>query len=106
MPSIDNLVAAVQATELWDSLCGQFLNTSKCELFASNGRLRNALKTAFPQMKLVEVVNIWGAHIQTTKKNVGLFPPAKLQNALRDCEAIRALPCGSYQLQARSDSGY
>ena len=91
--SIDGLVAAVRATELWDSLCGQFLNVGKCELFATSGPLRKALKAAFPQMKLVEVVNILGAHVQTTKKNVGNFPAAKLQAALRDCEAIRALPC-------------
>ena len=92
-PSIDGLVAAVRATELWDSLCGQFLNVGKCELFATSGPLRKALKAALPQMKLVEVVNILGAHVQTTKKNVGNFPVAKLQSALRDCEAIRALPC-------------
>lgn len=42
-------------------------------------------------MRLVEVVNILGAHVQTTKKNVGNFPLTKLQAALRDCEAIRAL---------------
>ena len=35
LPSIDQLVAAVRATELWDQLCGQFLNASKCELFAT-----------------------------------------------------------------------
>ena len=33
--SIDGLIAAVRATELWDSLCGQFLNVGKCELFAT-----------------------------------------------------------------------
>ena len=95
--TIDGLVAAVRATELWDSLCGQFLNTSKCEIFATSSSLRKALKQAFPQMKLVEVVNILGAFVQTTKKNVGSFPVAKLQNALRDCESIRALPCDSYK---------
>ena len=94
---IDGLVAAVRATELWDSLCGQFLNTSKCEIFATTPELRKALKKAFPQMKLVEVVNILGAFVQTTHKNVGSFPVNKLQTALRDCEAIRALPCDSYK---------
>ena len=93
MPSIDSLVAAVRATELWDSLCGQFLNAGKCELFASHAPLRKALKQAFPQMRLVEVVNILGAFVQTTRKNVGCFPVVKLQAALRDCEAIRSLPC-------------
>ena len=39
LPSIANLVAAVRATELWDSLCGQFLNASKCEVFATTGEL-------------------------------------------------------------------
>ena len=95
LPSTANLVAAVRATELWDSLCGQFLNASKCEAFATSGVLRHQLKAAFPQMKVVEVVNILGAFIQTTKKNVGNFPSAKIQSALRDCEAIRALPCDS-----------
>ena len=95
LPSIDNLVAAVRATELWDSICGQFLNASQCELFATTGPLRKALKHAFPSMRLVEVVNILGAHVQTTWKHVGCFPPGKLQSALRDCEAIRALPCDS-----------
>ena len=47
--TIDGLVAAVRATELWDSLCGQFLNTSKCEIFATSSSLRKALKQAFPQ---------------------------------------------------------
>ena len=93
LPSIDNLVAAVRATELWDSLCGQFLNASKCELFATSAVLRKALKAAFPQMRLVEVVNVLGAYVQTTRKNVGNFPLAKLQTALRDCAAIRTLPC-------------
>ena len=101
LPSIDRLVAAVRATELWDSLRGQFLNASKCEIFASNGSLRKAMKQAFPQMKLVEVVNILGAFVQTTKKNVGSSPPSKLQTALRDCEAIRALPCDSYTRRAQ-----
>ena len=51
-------------------------------------------------MRLVEVVNILGAHVQTTRKHVGNFPTAKLQAALRDCEAIRALPCdGSARAQ-------
>ena len=50
LPSIANLVAAVRATELWDSLRGQFLNASKCELFATTGELQKALKQAFPQM--------------------------------------------------------
>ena len=95
LPSIDGLVAAVKATELWDSLCGQFLNSSKCEMFATSGPLRRALKHAFPQMRLVEVVNILGAYVQSTKKNAGMFPPGKLQSALRDCEAIRSLPCDS-----------
>ena len=95
LPSIDNLVAAVRATELWDSICGQFLNASKRELFATTGPLRKALKQAFPSMRLVEVVNILGAHAQTTLKHAGSFPPGKLQSALRDCEAIRALPCNS-----------
>ena len=94
---IDHLVAAVKATELWDSLCGQFLNAGKRELFATNGEQRRALRHAFPQMKLVEVVNILGAHVQTTRKNVGLFPMSTLQGALRDCEAIRSLPCDSYK---------
>ena len=99
LPSIDNLVAAVRATELWDTLCGQFLNAGKCELFAATAELRKALKRAFPQMRLVEVVNILGAHVQTIK-NVGNFPLTKLQAALRDCEAIRALPCdGSKRAQ-------
>ena len=96
LPSIANLVAAVRATELWDSLCGQFLNAGKCEIFATTADLRKALKTALPQMRLVEVVNILGAHVQTTRKNVGSFPLTKLQAALRDCEAIRALPCDAY----------
>ena len=95
LPSIDNLVAAVRATELWDSICGQFLNASKCEIFATTGPLREALRRAFPSMRLIEVVNILGAHVQTTLKNAGSFPPGKLQSALRDCEAIRALPCNS-----------
>lgn len=95
--SIDHLVAAVKATELWDGLCGQFLNAGKCEIFATNGPLRRALKQAFPQMKLVETVNILGAFVQTTKKNAGNFPVSKIQTALRDCEAIRALPCDSYK---------
>ena len=95
--NIDNLVAAVKATELWDTLCGQFLNAGKCELFATNGEQRRALRLAFPQMKLVEVVNILGAHVQTTKKNVCQFPLSTLQGALRDCEAIRSLPCDSYK---------
>ena len=95
LPTIDALVAAVQATKLWDSLCGQFLNSSQCEMFATTGSLRRALKHAFPQMRLVEVVNILGAHVQSTKKNAGLFPLGKLQSALRDCEAIRTLPCDS-----------
>ena len=38
--TLDNLVAAVRATELWDSLSGQFLNSSKCELFATSSTLR------------------------------------------------------------------
>ena len=97
LPSIDKLVAAVRATELWDSLCGQFLNASKCEIFASSSGLRQQLRLAFPTMKVVEVVNILGAHVQTTKKNVGNFPTAKIQAALRDCESIRSLPCDSYK---------
>ena len=103
LPSIDSLVAAVRATELWDSLCGQFLNAGKRELFASSAPLRRALKHAFPQMRLVEVVNILGAHVQTTRKNVGSLPVTKLQTALRDCEAIRSLPCdGSKRAQILS----
>ena len=93
LPSINNLVAAARATELWDSICGQFLNTSKCEIFATSGPLRKALKLAFPSMRLVESVNILGAHVQTTCKNAGSFPVNKVHAALRDCEAIRALPC-------------
>ena len=96
-PSISGLVSAVKATELWDSLCGQFLNASKCEIFATTPDLRRALKAAFPDMRLVEVVNILGAHVQTTRKNVGSFPANKIQAALRDCEAIRALPCDGYK---------
>ena len=34
LPCIDCLVAAVRATELWDGLCGQFLNAGKCDFFA------------------------------------------------------------------------
>ena len=97
LPSIDKLVAAVRATELWDLLCGQFLNAGKCEIFATTGTLRQMLKPAFPQMKVAEVVNILGGHIQTTKRNVGTFPPSKLQAALRDCESIRSLPCDGYK---------
>ena len=48
-------------------------------------------------MRLVEVVNILGAHVQTTRKNFGSFPLTKLQAALRDCEAIGALPCDAYK---------
>ena len=95
--SIDGLIDAVRVTELWDSLCGQFLNANKCELFATTGPMRKALRQAFPQMKLVEVVNILGAFVQTTRKNVGNFPVAKIQTALRDCEAIRGLPCDAYK---------
>lgn len=97
LPFIDKLVDAVRATELWDSLCGQFLNAGKCEVFATSCALRKSLRLAFPRMKVVEVVNILGAHIQTTKKNVGSFPLSKLQAALRDCESIRSLPCDSYK---------
>ena len=97
LPSIDKLVAAVRATELWDSLCGQFLNASKCEIFATSGELRQQMRLAFPNMKTVEIVNILGAHVQTTRKNVGNFPLAKIQAALRDCESIRSLPCDSYK---------
>ena len=93
--SLDNLVAAVRATELWDTLSGQFLNAAKCEIFATSSSLRQRLKFEFPQMKVVEVVNILGAFIQTTKKNTGCFPLTKLQAALRDCETIRSLPCDS-----------
>ena len=96
-PTIEGLVSAVKATELWDSLCGQFLNASKCEVFATTPDLRRALKAPFPEMRLVEVVNLLGAFVQTTKKNVGSFPASKIQAALRDCEAIRALPCDGYK---------
>lgn len=48
-------------------------------------------------MQVVEVVNILGARIQTTRKKSGSFSTSKLQAALRDCESIRSLPCDSYK---------
>ena len=90
--AIHPLQGAVEATRLWDELTGQALNDFKCKLFATSTQLRGSLQNAFPNMKLVEVVEILGSYLQTTKKNATGYPKHKVDAALVDCKMIGRLP--------------
>ena len=90
--ALQQLQGAVEATRLWDELTGQALNDFKCNLFATSSHLRSSLQSAFPNMKLVEVVEILGSYLQTTKKNATGYPKHKVDAALVDCKLIGRLP--------------
>ena len=90
--ALQQLQGAVEATRLWDELTQQQPNDFKCNLFATSSHLRSSLHSAFPNMKLVEVVEILGSYFQTTKKNATGYPKHKVDAALVDCKLIGRLP--------------
>ena len=47
---------AIELTKLWDELCGQKLNMSKCQVWSTNAAGRKILKDILPNMKLVYLV--------------------------------------------------
>ena len=90
--AIPQLQSAVDLTRMWDELTGQALNDRKCNIFASSPSLRSSLRATFPEMELVEIVEILGSYLQTTKKNQTGYPKQKVDAALIDCKLIASIP--------------
>ena len=90
--AIPQLQLAVDLTRLWDNLTGQALNEYKCNIFASSPGLRNAMRLAFPAMNMVEIVEILGSYLQTSRRNQTGYPKPKVAAALTDCKLIATLP--------------
>ena len=63
--SLHQLQAAVDVTKLWDELTGQALNERKCNIFGTTSEVRRDLKVSLPNMKLVEIVEVFGSFLQT-----------------------------------------
>ena len=90
--AIPQLQLAVDLTRLWDNLTGQALNEYKCNIFASSPGLRDAMRLAFPAMNMVEIVEILGSYLQTSRRNQTGYPKPKVAAALTDCKLIATLP--------------
>ena len=90
--AIPQLQLAVDLTRLWDNLTGQALNEYKCNIFASSPGLRDAMRLAFPAMNMVEIVEIVGTYLQTSRRNQTGYPKPKVAAALTDCKLIATLP--------------
>ena len=68
------------------------LNEYKCNIFASSPGLRDAMRLAFPAMNMVEIVEILGSYLQTSRRNQTGYPKPKVAAALTDCKLIATLP--------------
>ena len=90
---------AIELTNLWDELCGQKLNMSKCQIRSTNTKGRKILKDTFPNMQLVHLVEILGARIQTAEMKSFHWPSDRTSKICQDVKNIAALPC-SRQLRA------
>ena len=105
--AIPQLQLAVDLTRLWDNLTGQALNEYKCNIFASSPGLRDAMRLAFPAMNMVEIVEILGTYLQTSRRNQTGYPKPKVAAALTDCKLIATLLCpGSIDYSASKCNGH
>lgn len=86
------LEQAIAVTNMWDQLTGQLMNQGKSEVWSSHPVGRTALKTLFPQMSSVNILEVLGSRIQTTLKNNYAWKVEKTTKIVREAEAIALLP--------------
>ena len=68
LKDLNELVAAVKATELFDELSGQALNLHKSCAWGTTQKARSLLRQQFPQMPLHELVQVLGGNIKASAK--------------------------------------
>ena len=90
---LEFLKMAVVATESWDALVGQLLNSGKCQVWATSSASRKIVQLAWPQMKHTINLEVLGAKIQLTEQLNFEWPDSKTEKIHRDLMLIRALPC-------------
>ncbi len=66
---LEEFVAAIQATKLFDDLCGQALNLTKSCAWGTTQKARSLLRARFPNIPLCELVQVLGGHIKANARN-------------------------------------
>ena len=87
------LQLAIDATKSWDTLTGQCLNDRKSQMWSTSAEGRKKLKTAFPEMELVHVIDILGSKVQTSNSRSFKWDPKKTYKVKQDIKNIGVLPC-------------
>lgn len=65
---IDQLAAAIHATNLFDQLCGQAFNINKSCGWATCAKSRKKLKQTFPDLEIQDFVQVLGGHLKSSAK--------------------------------------
>ena len=65
---IDQLAAAIHATSLFDTLCGQAFNINKSCGWATCTKSRKKLKQKFPDLEIQDFVQVLGGHLKASAK--------------------------------------
>ena len=89
---LSELQTAVQITQVWDLMCGQFLNDAKSIIWATDTNGRKLIKSAFPAMKLKLEFDALGSYIQTSRRDAFGVPDSKIMLIATDARNIAALP--------------
>lgn len=89
---IDQLRIALDLTAQWNTLVGQKLNKTKCNLWATSTQARKSAKSHFPEIPLVLEFDALGAVIYTSERNAYGFSPARVEQIRTDIRNIGALP--------------
>ena len=66
---LEEFVASIQATKLFDDLCGQALNLTKSCAWGTTQKARSLLRARFPELPLCELVQVLGGHIKANARN-------------------------------------
>ena len=87
------LQRAIDVTKFWDTLVGQTLNDRKSQIWATSCESRKKIRSAFPEMELVHVIDILGSKVQTSDARSFKWDPKKTYKIKQDIKNIGALPC-------------
>ena len=65
---IEEFVAAINATKLFDELCGQALNLTKSCAWGTTQKARSLIRARFPDIPLCELVQVLGGYIKANAR--------------------------------------
>ena len=92
LQDLNELIAAVRATELFDEVSGQALNLTKSCAWGTTQKARKLLTQHFPQMPICELVQVLGGHIKANARPNVIHATSKFHLIKSLIDSIGHLP--------------